>query len=359
MPFPVEPQRGLNEPEDYFTVQDPFGLRKAVTPVFVRDLRDGMFTGCGTSFFITPFGRQLSAMHIATDFLNERGIAIRPGSKSQIQTDDARIGILHDPGLVYGTRPAGEVLYVSDFVMFPVDQTKHPLAFSFSAERLGHVEPELDLMSWQIGGLSDRKTTFLPIRIAGIQTVKAGDRLMAVGYPEIKSWRRPGAQLLTYAEEMRASVGRVIETNDRWEPDEKIWPTIVVDARWDGGMSGGPIFNESGEVVGIVSRGLHRGGAERFWGRGLWLEPLPYRSDIFGCVDYRISGWVTGWVARNAKSAIELFETREAAEKFVSGYGPGLTVERASTPSTVFRRPDQSHATRRRDRGIWRPVGTR
>jgi hypothetical protein len=33
-----------------------------------------MFDGCGTSFYVTPFGHQLSAMHITTDFFNLRGI---------------------------------------------------------------------------------------------------------------------------------------------------------------------------------------------------------------------------------------------------------------------------------------------
>jgi hypothetical protein len=86
--------------ESDFLIQDPFGLRRAITPVFVRDLHDGMFEGCGTSFYVTPFGRQLSAMHITTDFFNDRGIFIRSGpTKILIQPDDDWIGILHDPGL--------------------------------------------------------------------------------------------------------------------------------------------------------------------------------------------------------------------------------------------------------------------
>jgi serine protease Do len=79
MPFPIMPDPGGGEPESDFRIHDPLGLRRAVTPVFVRDLQDGMFKGYGTSFYVTPFGHQLSAMHVATDFFNERGIRVDPG----------------------------------------------------------------------------------------------------------------------------------------------------------------------------------------------------------------------------------------------------------------------------------------
>ena len=42
MPFPIEPEHG--EPESDFLIQDPFGLRKAVTPFFAFDLQDGMLS---------------------------------------------------------------------------------------------------------------------------------------------------------------------------------------------------------------------------------------------------------------------------------------------------------------------------
>src|SRR5258707_154110 len=174
MPFPIEPDPRSNEPEIDFLIQDPFGLRRAVTPVFAFDLRDGMLSdprngmsiGLGTSFYVTPFGHQLSAMHVTTDFFNAQGIAIQPGPiKNIIQPNGSWIGIYQDPGLVYGTTRAGELLLVTDFVMFPVDQTAHPLAVTFSAERLNHVEPSVDLTSWDVCGLGERTTPFLPMGV--------------------------------------------------------------------------------------------------------------------------------------------------------------------------------------------------
>ena len=76
MPFPIGPDPRFNHPETDFLIQDPFGLRKAVTPVFAFDMADGMLSdprhgmsiGLGTSFYVTPFGHQLTAMHVTTDF---------------------------------------------------------------------------------------------------------------------------------------------------------------------------------------------------------------------------------------------------------------------------------------------------
>ena len=145
MPFPIGPDPRFNHPETDFLIQDPFGLRKAVTPVFAFDMADGMLSdprhgmsiGLGTSFYVTPFGHQLTAMHVTTDFFNANGIPIKPGpEKKLIEPNGSWIGIYQDPGLVYGTTRAGELLLVTDFVMFPVDQSKHPLAVIASNRHL-------------------------------------------------------------------------------------------------------------------------------------------------------------------------------------------------------------------------------
>jgi hypothetical protein len=196
----------------------------------LTDPRNGMSIGLGTSFYVTPFGHQLTAMHVTTDFFNTQGISIRPGpEKKLIQPDGTWIGIYQDPGLVYGSTRAGELLFVTDFVMFPVDQRKHPLAVTFTPERLSHIEPSLDLTSWNVCGLGERKTTFLPMRVGCRASIAQGDRVMAVGYSEIKSWRRPGAQIISFQEQMRASIGRVIKVDREWDQERKIWPTITVD----------------------------------------------------------------------------------------------------------------------------------
>lgn len=340
MAFPIGPDPRFDQPEADFLIQDPFGLRRAVTPVFAFDLRDGMLVdpvkgqsiGLGTSFYVTPFGHQLSAMHVITDFLNGLGVPVRPGpEKKLVQPDRTWIGIYQDPSLVYGATLAGSVLTVTDFVMFPFDQSQHPLAVTFTPEQLNHVEPSLDLASWNVSGLDEKRTTFLPMRI-GRASVAVGDRVMAVGYPGIESWRRPGAQIVSFEEEMRGSIGRVTKVDRTWDQARKVWPTFTVDVHWKPGMSGGPVLNENGEVVGIVSRGGAVPGEATGWGHALWLEALPYRQDIYGCIDPLNPGWICGWgVCDNSQSLVELFPTQEAASAFAQAHAPGLSVRYVST----------------------------
>jgi serine protease Do len=139
--------------------------------------------------------------------------------------------------------------------------------------------------------------------------------------------------MISFQEEMHGSIGRVIDLDREWNPDRKIWPDIIVDAPWTLGMSGGPVFNEDGVVIGIVSRGADDREGVQAWSRALWLEVLPYRSDIFGCIHPRMSGWICGWgVCNNPSSLVELFQTQDEAEAFARKNGPGLAVRQVSTP---------------------------
>ncbi len=164
--------------------------------------------------------------------------------------------------------------------------------------------------------------------------------MLAVGYPSVKAWhRRPGVPMVSYQEEMRGSIGRVLKVDRTWDQDNKIWPTITVDVHWRGGMSGGPVFNESGEVVGIVSRGIDAQDQSQGWSTALWLEPMPYNESIYGPIDPTNPGWIVGWGACNEKSAIELFQTREAAEAFSRQTAAGLTVKKISMRHPVRFQP--------------------
>jgi hypothetical protein len=119
-----------------------------------------------------------------------------------------------------------------------------------------------------------------PTGVACSASIAEGDRVLTVGYPSVNSWRQnSGATLVSYQEEMRGSIGRVLRVDRTWDQDRKIWPTITVGADWKADMSGGFVFNENGEVVGIVSRGVNSGDESRPSISALWLEALPFSED--------------------------------------------------------------------------------
>lgn len=55
---------------------------------------------------------------------------------------------------------------------------------------------------------------------------------------------------------MATSTGQVIEVLAERRDFMLDWPCFRVDARFDGGMSGGPVFNEAGLVCGIISSNM-------------------------------------------------------------------------------------------------------
>jgi S1-C subfamily serine protease len=85
---------------------------------------------------------------------------------------------------------------------------------------------------------------------------KVGDHIAAFGYRAMEA-SRILERRVTYKQETAISTATVTEvfdeTRDRGAAN---FPCFHVDARFDHGMSGGPIFEESGAVCGIVSRGM-------------------------------------------------------------------------------------------------------
>jgi hypothetical protein len=160
-------------------------------------------------------------------------------------------------------------------LMFPRDQSANPLVITFTRERLNRVEPSLDLVSWKIGGPVETKSEFLPVCIGRGPFVAAGDRVMAVGFRINKAMRAEGRAMVTFQEELCGSIGTVIEVHSDWNQDTGVWPRLVVDGFWPSGMSGGPVFNEIGTVVGIFSRGAET------WSQALWIQKLPFNAEIF------------------------------------------------------------------------------
>ncbi|HEY7608459.1 MAG TPA: hypothetical protein VIF14_04435 [Alphaproteobacteria bacterium] len=58
------------------------------------------------------------------------------------------------------------------------------------------------------------------------------------------------------------------------------WPLIRVNADWPGGMSGGPVFNDAGHVVGLVSTGFKGEGGAAATYFANWSVPVKLLGSI-------------------------------------------------------------------------------
>lgn len=104
---------------------------------------------------------------------------------------------------------------------------------------------------------------------------KVEDHIAAIGYRAMEASRIVEG-CVTYKQETAISTASVTEVfdivRDRCAAN---FPCFHVDARFDRGMSGGPIFDEDGAVCGVVSRGMFPNlslGASLWPALGLKLE---------------------------------------------------------------------------------------
>lgn len=83
---------------------------------------------------------------------------------------------------------------------------------------------------------------------------KIGEKIFAFGYsrPDAKN----DANRMTLAVDGRTAIGDVIEVHDLRRDQRLNFPCFQTNARFDGGMSGGPVFNESGHLCGLVCSNL-------------------------------------------------------------------------------------------------------
>jgi len=272
MTFPVEPRSGETDARGLFPVQDP-DVRSKVLPLFSFD-PDGTErrpVGHGTAFRIDPWSRCLSAYHVLEDLFaldaSGSGPALRP---------DRRLAALETEGLGFGRAavPAGAWRPLSgSFALCAVETV------SFQAPRLRNLT---ELVVLRIKSGREGGTPYWPLDLRRWRPA-IGERVLALGYadldhvdgePEAGDDERPISQYLYGA------IGQITDFEPADGARGRPWPVFRVAADWPGGMSGGPVFNEAGHVVGVVSSGIAGavGTATYFWG---WNMP----ERIIGSID--------------------------------------------------------------------------
>ncbi|QPH54742.1 S1 family peptidase [Pontivivens ytuae] len=87
-------------------------------------------------------------------------------------------------------------------------------------------------------------------------TPKIGDQVMALGYADLDVDTQGRGEQRPMQQYIYGSVSEVVELESADVTRGRPWPMMRVQANWPGGMSGGPVFNTEGRVVGLVSTGF-------------------------------------------------------------------------------------------------------
>jgi len=318
--LPIVPSAA--EDLDLFPFQDPFGLRRAIVPVLLNDA-DGVMKGMGTAFHIDGWGTFLTADHVV-ESVRQRSTRTPPHKDEKRFTygaTDVYPVLLLGIGLVLGgpIEVPPEALALVASVRSPVRERADPL---ISLTGRTELEAASDVAVMQLAAsIPDNMMGTLRVRFSGWRP-KLADTVVALGFPNLEC-QPVDEQAIRYllSDGMSAAYGQIIAAHPnglRGNPT----PVIEVEANWPSGMSGGPVINEHGEVIGIVSRSLS--------GRGsaTCLELMPWLRRWIPTLDVSNPGWRVGWaVMKNGTSElVGFFKERDDALRHRDHLGTDYTV---------------------------------
>ncbi|HFH3921529.1 S1 family peptidase [Pseudomonas aeruginosa] len=298
-----------DKPYSPFEIYDPFGLRNAIVPVFRQDLEGRMY-GLGTAFHVDGFGSFLTAYHVI-DFIEQKAVS-RP------------ILFLGMHAVIFGTVCIPPDCFVPAVeIQVPMSETDDPLA-KLRGETTSR--PAIDVASLKADrlGTGVKPPQTLPVRSSG-WVPKLGEIVLAIGFPQLDlSEVDESAQRALLSEGMFGAYGRITEVHPEGTSRSNSTPVFVVESDWPSGMSGGPVLNCRGEVVGMVSRSLPPEEGQPGVGFAAFFGLIPDLERLAPTIDKDNPGWRLCWgvFSERDQAPSSLHASREAAEQAAKELDP-------------------------------------
>jgi serine protease Do len=245
MQFPFEPNAA--HPAGRFLIQDP-NHRLRILPLFdfVPASPESRVVGHGTVFRIDPWGNCATAFHVFEDAFYLGGTT----GREMLVRQERSILALEIDGIILGAariasnqwRPINGAYSVVRIDQEPLQPPRFrnftellALSILSSTPKAGGIEfLHVDLNTWK-------------------PTV--GEVVLGIGYPNLDK-DEDGADDRPISQYMYGAYGCITDIEPLDLSRSRPWPMIRVIADWPGGMSGGPVFNAAGNVIGVISSGV-------------------------------------------------------------------------------------------------------
>lgn len=293
-PIVIEPIPG--DPFKPFLIQDPFGLRKAITPVFKRNI-NGVISGMGTAFHVDGWGAFLTANHVI-EFAREYPKSASTWTEISQNSSGDHAVLFFGMGLIFGMPTIPEEAFaLVEQIVSPMQEKDNPL--------FNRTEPKnlADIAVMTVSIQSKNQPHFFSVRGSGWYP-SIGETVLAIGFPELKCQSLDEhEQELLLSEGMYGAYGYIKDVHP-FGRGSNLTPVFEVECNWLSGMSGGPVFNSLGEVIGLVSSAM--GGDPDTSDPGIgWatcFELIPYFSSLVPTLDVLNPTWRRGWAVLRSKS---------------------------------------------------------
>jgi len=192
------------------------------------------------------------------------------------------------------------------------------------------IAADIAVMATQFHPKAKPPPSSLPVRIAG-GAPSIGEHVLAIGYPELDCKELDEAARTALLEEgMFGAYGRVNNVHQEGRDRANPTPVFEVECDWPPGMSGGPVANERGDIIGLVSRSLRADGNAPGVGWASSFALLPELKAMVPSLEAELPGWRRGWAVLRGDPPkfARIFQSEEEAIHYGKSMGGGCKIQR-------------------------------
>jgi serine protease Do len=312
--IPVPNETDLFKP---FPIDDPFNIRQAVVPVFANT--NLSVNGVGTAFNIDCMGTFVTAEHVV---------------EIQRQIKARSLSLLLGYGIVFGTvQLPKEALAVVNGCECAVFEKEDPLRVVSGA---GNTKIPIDLARVDTTvetGSPPQKRLLVD---NGTWKPHEGEIVFAMGFPTLDcSPLDTTEQVSLITESLVGAFGRVRAVHLAGTNSSAPTPVFEVEGNWMSGMSGGPVLNLEGKVVGVVSRSIYGDCDQVGIAYATYFSCVPHLNTLLPSIDFDDPERRVGWGVFNKEEYIlvDFYIKKSQADSMASNFGEGYKSKRVSLKS--------------------------